>query len=74
MIEPAAVTVTVNDPVTPSELAVMLAVPALTPVTRPALTDATAGDSEAQVAVAVMLLVETSLRVPVEVSCTVWPV
>lgn len=67
----AGLTVSTVPPETPAEAAEMVVVPAATPVARPALTVATEGALELQLAEAVRSLVVLSLKVPVAVNCWV---
>src|SRR5262245_10382493 len=57
----------------PSRLAVIVASPGDTPVTSPPATVAFDSSSLAHVAIAVMSIVESSLYVPVAVSCSIVP-
>jgi hypothetical protein len=69
-----AVTVSVVEPTTPPEVAVMLLVPAATAVARPDVPMVATEDvTEAQLAVAVRSFVVLSLYVPVALNCCVAP-
>lgn len=71
----AGVTVNVVEPLRPSELAVITAVPAVTPIVRPPLatTVATAGLAEVKLAIDVISRELPSENVPVAMSCCVMP-
>ena len=69
----AALTVSTVEPLTSPRVALMLDVPAATPVREPAVLIVAAGSSEAQVTWPVRSALELSQYVPVAVNCWVRP-